>query len=654
MGQMTIVDALRLAAGHYQAGRTQEGEQLCRQILSFEPGNADAVEMLGLLAMRSGRPAEAAELVRKAIALRPGHPRYHHDLGLILCSSGQHDAAIECFRQAISIRPDYVEAHSNLGATLRRRLRLDEAIAAYERAVSIQPAFAEAHYNLGNVLKDRGRLDDAVESFRKAIAIKPDFAEALCNLGTVLKDTGQVEEAVTLQRRAEQLKPDPSIGSCLLCTMQFDPAQDLATILAEHARWDRTYAQPLAREARPHGNDRSPERKLRIGYVSPDLCLHPVSYCLMPVLRNHDRAAFEVYCYCDVEHPDPVTAEFRGLADVWRHTFPLGHAQLAELVRADGIDVLIDLAGHSNGNRLMAFARRPAPVQIDYLGWPGTTGMSAMDYRVGDRFIDHPHAVFAEKTLCMPDSFWCYDPGTVDARPNELPARSAGYVTFGCTNNFAKISGLTLGLWARALTQVPGSRLLLRAPTENARRRVLDRLAAGGVDPARVEFAAKLPRQQYWEFYNRIDINLDATPYNGHVTTMDSLYMGVPMVSLAGGMPLARAGYSILSNVGLAELVAHDADGYVRTAVALADDPDRAAALRASLRDRIRASPLMDARRYTRNWEAHVRECWRAWCAAQSSPPSSAASAESSFASNVDRPADNADRVAQRPIHRAI
>ena len=623
MSQNPVLQKLQTALAHFQARRFAEAQSICRQVLSSNPNCADAIGMLGLIALQVGNIPSAGELLTKAISLQPRHAKFHHDLGLVLSAAGRNDDAVKAFQEATRLRPDYAEAHNNLGTVLKRRRRLEEAVAAYERATRAAPKFAEAFYNLGNCLKECGRLDDAVEAYRRALTIRPDFAEALCNLGTVLKDVGEQEEAVACQARAVELKPDPGIASTYLCTLQFDPVQSLQYILDRHAWWDRTYAQPLAAAAPPHTNDPSPDRRLKLGYVSPDLSLHPVAYCLMPVFRNHDHTQFEVYCYCDVEHPDAVTAQFRSHVDVWRDTRGYRDEQLAQLVRSDQIDVLIDLAGHSNGNRLLAFARKPAPVRINWLGWPGTTGMESMQ-RIGDRFIDAPEAVFRDRTVHLPDSFWCFDPEVVEkveAEVNPLPALKAGYVTFGCTNNFGKITGLTLDVWAQILTSVPGSRLLLRAPTPRTRQRVVDRLARGGVDPARVEFAGKLPRQQYWELYNRIDINLDATPYNGHVTTMDSAYMGVPMVSLAGGVPLARAGYSILSNLGLPEFVAFDAPGYVRIAVEAAANLARLSDLRGSLRERIRSSPLMDAVRFTRNIEAIYRRAWREWCAGQPACP---------------------------------
>ena len=623
MAPKTVLQALQRALGHYQARRLNEAESICRGILSSNPSNADAIAMQGLIAFQSGNAPGACELLGRAIALQPRHAKFHNDLGLILSAMGRNEEAIRAFDEATRIRPQYAEAFNNLGTVLKRRLRLDEAIAAYERATQLTPDFAEGYYNLGNCLKERGLLDDAIDAYRRAISIRPNFAEALCNVGTALKDVGEHAEAVACQKRAEELKPDPGIASTYLCTLQFDPAQSLAHILEEHARWDRTYAQPLTASAPSHENDPSPDRRLRVGYVSPDLCLHPVAYCLMPVFRNHDHESFEIYCYCDVEHPDSITARFRSCVDTWRTIRRYRDAQLAELIRSDQIDVLIDLVGHSNGSRLMAFARMPAPVRINWLGWPGTTGMESM-YRISDRYIDSPEAVFRETTLFLPDSFWCFDPEVaeeVNAEVNPLPALAAGHVTFGCTNNFGKITNLTLDLWSEVLKAVPNSRLLLRAPTSRTRQRVLDRLVGNGIDSSRIEFGGKLPRQQYWELYHRIDVNLDATPYNGHVTTMDSAYMGVPMVSLAGEMPLARAGYSILSNLGLVDFVAHDPRQYVQIAARVAGDLARLSDLRSLLRGRIKASPLMDAPAFTRNIEGLYRQAWRQWCAAKALPP---------------------------------
>ncbi|HSZ57217.1 MAG TPA: hypothetical protein VK797_16230, partial [Tepidisphaeraceae bacterium] len=336
-----------------------------------------------------------------------------------------------------------------------------------------------------------------------------------------------------------------------------------------------------------------------------------------PVLSNRNGQDLEVYCYGGVGKPDEFTQRFKEQSDAWRDTLGLPDEKLAETIREDRIDILVDLAVHTAGSRLLALARKPAPVQATWLGWPGTTGMDAIDYRLSDPYLDPPGTndeFYAEKTIRLPDSFWCYDPFDADVPVNELPAMGNGYVTFGCLNNFWKVNDPLIESWARIMSMTAGSKLMLRAPLGGPRQRLSERFNRHGIDPSRIEFAPRTPQRQYWALYHRIDITLDPTPYGGHTTAMDSIWMGVPVVSLAGKLPVGRAGVTILSNIGLPELVARSPQEYVNVSAQLANDHDRLMQLRPALRDCLRRSPLMDAPRFARNLQAAYREIWKNWC----------------------------------------
>ncbi len=347
---------------------------------------------------------------------------------------------------------------------------------------------------------------------------------------------------------------------------------------------------------------------MRIGYVAPDFREHCQSLFTIALLSHHDRERFEVICYADVASPDAITQRIRGYADVWRSSVGLSDQALAERIHADGVDVLVDLTLHMSHNRLLTFARKPAPVQISWLGYPGTTGVDAIDYRLSDPWLDPPEAsrdaFYTERTIRLPDTFWCYDPLTSTPLVNELPMIRNGWVTFGCLNNWCKANDATLRDWASVLRRVGRSRLLLLAPKGSARQRVLRLFEAEGIDAARIEFVGRQSRQRYLETYHRIDIGLDTFPYNGHTTSLDSYWMGVPVVTRFGESAVSRAGLSQLTNLGLTELVAADSHGFVDIAATLAADVGGLHTLRSSLRERLRASPLMDAPRFARAIES--------------------------------------------------
>jgi predicted O-linked N-acetylglucosamine transferase (SPINDLY family) len=536
--------------------------------------------------------------------------------------AGQLAEAEAAYRRILAIDAHQPEVHYNLGLVLRSRSRLQEAVDAYEKALELRPRFPQAVNNLGATFESMGRLDEAEDMFRHALLLEPDSGDAWNNLGGVLKDLGRLDEAIDCLQRAWQLQPDNArIHSNLIFTLHYSPAHDAAALLQAARRWSEQHAAPLGRPNPSHGNDPSPGRRLRVGYLSGYFRDHCQALFTVPLLSHHDHDRFEIFGYCDVPVPDRMTGRLQTCTDVWRLTDKLDDAQIADLIRQDKIDVLVDLTLHMAHHRLLVFARKPAPVQVTWLGYPGTTGMEAIDYRLTDPRLDPPgatDALYAERSFRLPDSFWCYDPLTDQPAVNSLPAAQSGRITFGCLNNFCKINDGVLEMWARVLQAVPGSKLLLLAPRGAARTRVKAKL---GLTAERVEFVAYQPRAEYLKLYHRIDLCLDTFPYNGHTTTLDALWMGVPVVSLGGSTAVSRAGLSLMANLGLPELVAESPAQFIRRAVELAQDRNRLAELRANLRERLAQSPLMDAGRFTRNVEHAYRTMWQSWCASQPAGP---------------------------------
>jgi protein O-GlcNAc transferase len=598
--------------------QTEEAIAAYRRAIALRPDFAEARYNLAVILHTRGEGDQAIAEYRAVSALRPDWPDVWARLGDALRARGEFAAAVEAYERAIRIRPDHVGAVHNLGNAFQGMGNYEKAVGVYQQVVSLKPDLVEGYSNLGNALRILGRADEAAAAHRQALALRPGFGYSIGNLGNALKDLGQLDDAIACYRQAVVVDPrDVKAHSNLLFTLQFHPDYDAQDILHEHQLWNQTYARPLASEIRLHSNDRTPDRRLRVGYVSPNFESHCQAFYMVPLLAQHDRKQFEVFCYSDVNVPDAITAGLRKYADIWRETGRLSDSKLAESIRADGIDVLVDLTMHMASGRPLVFARKPAPVQVTWLAYPGTTGLTAMDYRLTDPVLDPPGVGdrnYTETSIRLPHTFWCMRMLTKEPSVNALPALSNGAVTFGCLNTFCKVNEGTLALWAKVVTAVPGSRLLMLVPSGSPRPRVLAALAAGGVDPSRVEFVDRQSRPAYLETYRRIDIGLDTTPYNGHTTSIDSYWMGVPVVTLIGQTVTGRAGLSQLSNLDLRDLAGRTKEEFVRIAVKLAGDLDRLSKLRASLRERVERSPLMDTPRFAHNIESAYRLMWQRWC----------------------------------------
>ncbi|WP_131989384.1 tetratricopeptide repeat protein [Chthoniobacter flavus] len=660
----------QLMVAHYNLGnalreRKRYGEAIAayRQAIALGPDYVDAHNNLGVACKEAGRFEEAVAAYQRAIELQPDHAAAHNNLGAAWRERGALDEAIVAQRRAIELRPDFAEAYNNLGVACKERGRTDEAVAAFRRSIELQPDFAETHNNLGNTLQECGRADEAIAAYRRALALQPEYAAAANNLastlrsvglldeataairralelqpalsdirnnlGNILKDQGDVEGAIGAYREALQLEPvHPATWQNLIYSLLYQPGGDETTIVREQERWSATLCAPF-RPARPsYPNARDPERKLRVGYVSPEYRDHVTGRNLIPLFRCHDHQQFDFVYYSGVFREDWLTGEFRQAADAWTSTVGVSDEALATMIRKDEVDILVDLTQHMGGNRLGAFARRPAPVQVSFAGYPASAGLETIGYRLSDRWVEGEGEKMADgkwqrarggtERVFLLDSFWCYDPCGVEVPVNALPARESGRLTFGCLNNFCKVNEPLLRLWARVLVAVKDARLVLSSPRGSHRQRTLDFLERAGVAPRRVEFVEPCPRRAYLELYHQLDVVLDTFPYNGHTTSLDALWMGVPVVSLAGKPAVSRAGLSQLSNLGLPELVAHSEDEYVAVAARLAGASPRLAELRSTLRTRMEGSVLMDGAHLARQMEEAYRAMWQLWCAENS------------------------------------
>lgn len=619
---MTSVQrALDLARQYYQEGQWKQAEQVYLQVLDEDPQQVDALHLLAVIAAQTGRESRAIDYLRAVLRLQPGLSAAHNDLGNVLVAQGKLPEAEASFREALRLQPDFAVVHNNLGNALREQGRLAEAVASFQHALHLKPDYAEAHHGLGNALLKQGKLDEAEASYQQALRLKPEYVGAYSNIGNVLKDQGRIDDAIAAFGNALRIEPEAAhIHSNFILALNYHFHYDVRAIQEECARWNQQHAEPLTKLIRPHTNRPDPERRLRIGYVSADFYDHVVGHNIGPLLYNHDHSQFEITLYANQTCADFMTARFHTCADRWCVIVNWPDGRVAERIHQDGIDVLVDLALHTAGNRLLVFARKPAPVQVSFAGYPGSTGLSAIDYRLTDPYLDPPglfDSFYSEESIRLPNSFWCYAPVTDQPHVNLLPASRNGFITFGSLNGFAKVNDECLALWAKVLHAVPQSRLLLLAPPGRAREYVLARFEHEGIDSARVEFADKRPRLEYLKLYQRIDLGLDPIPYNGHSTSLDAFWMGVPVLTLVGKKAVARAGWSLLCNLGLPELAAETPEHYAVLAARLAADPSRLQELRLTLRQRMQQSPLMDGKRFAADVERAYRQMWRRWCQGQ-------------------------------------
>lgn len=646
-----------VALGFLELGQAEAALAASRRALTLKPGLVEASVNLGsaLAALRRYEEAEAA--YRQALAARPGLAEAHNNLGIVLWEMGRTEEAVAAYRQALQFHPHFAEAQCNLGNALQDLGELDAALAAYRRALELAPGFVDAHYGvintfeklkrfdealaacgkalesfpvlsaelqlkLGNVLESAGRRKEAVDAFRHAIELRPEFVEAYSNLSQCLARMGRFDEAAGVARAGVKFSPgDIGIQSGLLFVLNYLEGISPAVMLAEA----RAYGERMAARAVPfaqHGNSPEPERRLRVGLVSGDFGDHPVGHFLEGMLSHLDSAGIELFAYETFKRKGELNRRLRRLVPNWRNASAgqMPDEALAGSIREDGIDILIDLAGHTAHNRLPVFAWKPAPVQVTWLGYLGTTGLAAMDYILAD-----PRALpsgeedqFVETPWRLPESYICFTAPTVAVEPGPLPALENGCITFGSFNNLAKVSDSVVAAWARVLQAVPASRLFLKAgslESPDVREALLDRFAVHGIGAEHLRMEGGFSsREAHFSAYHQVDIALDPFPYPGITTSVESLWMGVPVLTLRGNRFLGHQGETILHNAGLADWVAESEGDYVVKAAAFARDPQHLAELRARLRGQVLASPLFDAPRFAKNFEAALRGMWRKWC----------------------------------------
>ena len=595
----------------------------------IEPWTAERALAAARDALRAGRVREAAMALREGTRVAPDDVRCWVGLAEVLVLARDFAAAKDAATRAVELRGESAPGWCVLGHARGGTGDLAGAIEAYQRAVTLKGDHAEAWTHLAHAAKAAGKRGLAIDAFRAAVRLSPHDVSPHGNLAHELLEAGFVEEAVESFRRVLRLDPNlRSTQSDLLLAMNFSGEMTDEQIAAEHRKWG-TDAEWRSGAVRPHENDLSPGRRIRIGYVSADFREHVVWKWLEPVFARHDREKFEIVCYSATTRPDAVTERAKHYAKEWRDISRLPDADAAETVRHDRIDVLLDLGGHTWGNRLGIFARKPAPVQVTYLGYPGTTGLSRIDYLITDDRLDPPgktERLHTETLVRLPECFSCYAPTSGEPEVSPPPALHRGYVTFGSFNYLPKMSAATVNLWSRVMTRVPGSKLLLKsdavAPDDRLAQHVRSRFEARGVEGQRITLVPWKPgRGEHLATYGDVDVALDMVPYNGTTTTCEAVWMGVPVVTLAGTAHRSRVGGSLLNAMGLKELVAETEEQFVEIATRLASDVSRLASARGQLRGRMSRSRLADADAFVGDYERALQGMWETYRSGRAGVP---------------------------------
>jgi len=546
--KLTVSQALQEAMHYHTAGQLQEAETIYRQILQHEPNHSDALHLLGMIAAQANDHDTAIELIQKAIRVDNTVPNFYNSLGNVFNNQNLFDKAATCYQQALSLNPNFAQAHCHLGSALKNQGLIDDAIAHYRCAIGIQSNYLLAHQDL-------------------------------------------------------------------IFTLNYAIDSDRAAIFAEHQRFNEQQAAPLLALIKSHLNDGNPLR-LKIGYVSADFRKHAVADFIESVLAHHDAEKFEIFCYYNHLQHDETTQRFQQYAHHWRNCVKLSDEALVDQIRQDHIDILIDLGGHTADNRILVFARKPAPIQVTYLGYPNTTGLTAIDYRITDNYLDPDgmsEPLSSEIPQRMPASFFCYHPHENSPPVSPLPAIQQGYITFSAFHNHSKLNQHTFALWAKILHAISDAKLVIQNKSLKSvaiQHTLRNRFAELGIAPERLIVRESVPYTDYLKAYDQIDIALDSYPFNGGATTCDALWMGIPVVTLVGDRSVSRMGLSILSTVGLTELITYTQQEYIERTIKLAGDLDHLQALRTGMRDRMQASPLLNGIRFTRHLEAAYRQMW--------------------------------------------
>lgn len=595
-----------------------EARELYQKVCDIDKRDADAWYMLGAIEGILGYTSQSINSLEQAIQLRPAHALSHYDLGISYRDAGRLEEAIAAFSKSVELKPDYKDARQCFIQALIDSNQLERAVEALQSLIKLDPLSAEYRNNLASVLQAMGKLDEAIISYNEALKLKPDMIMAWDSLGSALSSSGRFQEAIEAYRQSLKLAPDNARGhSNLLLALNYMDGLSSRQVYEEHKAWGEQHGK---KPSKPLVPESAKGRLLRLAYVSPDFREHSVAYFIESLLQAHDKDKFEIFCYSSVPNADETTLRIKSLATHWRDISKQSVDQIVIQIRKDKIDVLIDLSGHTAHNHLPVFARKPAPVQITWLGYPNTTGLQMMDYRLVDNITDPEgyEAFCTEQLIRMPGCFICYKPpeSIPDIKP--LPCETNGYITFGSFNNLSKMGESCIRTWADLLLRVPDARLLIKnrsLTSESLKTRYRQYFVDQGIDVNRIIMMGHTAtRYGHLDLYNQIDIALDTFPYNGTTTTCEALLMGVPVIALAGDRHAARVSASLLTAIGHDDLLAGSIDDFISRACALAADVEKLQQLHTSLRADMQGSCLCHSAAFARHFEQMCLDAFNATC----------------------------------------
>lgn len=597
----------------------QESLNLLRKARQVDPDNGSVHFNLGNLLQRHGFREKAIREFREVIRLQPQNGEAYFRLGNLFSETGRLDDSLFCYQKAFQLKPDDVRVLNNLTEVLNRQGKYEEAEEMAKKTLELNPNLVEAHGNLGNVYKRQGNYEKAESHFKEALKLEPDQAKVLYHLGATLLFSNRHKEAAEHLKRAVEIDPEfYQSHSSFVYALNYIEEPSQQEIFEEHKQWGVQHSVGVQEEGWPW-IERNPDKKLRVGFLSPDFRAHVVALFIQQLFKNYNKEQFEFYGYAEVENPDVYTSKFMKLLDGWRSTIGVSDQEVYQTIKNDQVDILIDLAGHTAGNRLKIFSMKPAPIQVSYLGYINTTGLREIDYRFCDAFVNPSETqdYYTEKLVYLPGSFTCYEPIDPSPAVNETPALANGYITFGCFNNTNKLTPGTIKVWSSLLKDIPASKLLLKSSHLNDQKtieRFKVQFLEQGVDEKQLLFEGSSEIYDYMATYNKIDIALDPFPHNGGTTSHDVLWMGVPLIALEGDRYVSRFGVSILNNLGYPEWIASDEKEYINKAKGLASDIMLLNTIRLGLREKIKTSPLCDGVTFSRNFELVLQSLWKEFC----------------------------------------
>jgi len=605
-------------ANLYQSGQMAKTESFCRELLQSHPQSLIVINVLGAALKDQGKLKDAIQAFSKVIQLKPDYIEAYYNRGVVLQELGQLSKAVDSYNKAIQLKPDYAQAYNNSGLALQELGQLDKALKSCEQAIQLKPDYAQAYNNRGVVLQELEQLDKALNSYEQAIQLKPDFAEAYNNRGNTLKEIGQVDEAIDSYDKAIQFKPDYAVAySNRNFALNYSSELTQTDIFQKHLEFEKQFGRKILENKLNPLFSKRRNTRLKVGYISADFNNHSVGYFFEPLLKSHDKGSIEVYCYYNNARADDTTKRLMEESEHWRSIVGMNDKDVVNLIRKDSIDILVDLVGHTAKNRLTVFTYKPAPIQVTWLGYPNTTGLSAIDYRFTDDVVDpigRTDDLHSEKLIRLQNGFLCYQGDKLLPPNSALPCLKREHITFGSFNNLSKVTHQVVKIWSKILQSVPNSHLLLKSKQlsdAKTKSRYIEMFKHEGIPENRLELYSWLPgKEEHMELYNSIDIGLDPFPYNGTTTTCEALWMGVPVITMFGNLHAGRVGASIMTHANLENLIAMGTDEYVNMAVKYANNTDYLVKLRNELRSKILRSALCDNNAFAKNIEKAYQEMY--------------------------------------------